>query len=206
LNSYPSKLLEQAVNEFARLPGVGRKTALRLILHLLKQPAENVETLGKAIIRLRKEISYCRHCHNIADGDVCDICSRSGRDHGLVCVVEDVRDVMAIENTQQYNGIYHILGGVISPIDGIGPAELNIDSLTLRAGNGTVREVIFALPATIEGDTTAFYLYRKIAATQISISVIARGISFGDELEYADEVTLGRSILNRTPYQNTMVK
>lgn len=206
MNSYPSKLFEQAVNELARLPGIGRKTALRLILHLLKQDVQNVEALGKAIVTLRNEVRYCRQCHNISDSDICEICAKPSRDRSVLCVVEDVRDVMAIENTRQYNGVYHILGGIISPMDGIGPSDLNIDSLVERTKAGEVKEVILALPATIEGDTTGYYLYKRIDHSMIMISVIARGISFGDELEYADEVTLGRSIVNRTPYQNTLVK
>ena len=206
MNSYPSKLFEQAVNEFARLPGIGTKTALRLILHLLKQEPESADALGNIIIRLRSEVQYCKQCFNISDSEICDICSKSSRDHGIVCVVEDIRDVIAVENTHQYNGVYHILGGIISPMDGIGPSDLNIDSLVQRIAGGSVREIILALPATIEGDTTGFYLFKKINPSDIAVSVIARGISFGDELEYADEVTLGRSILNRTPYQNSLVK
>jgi recombination protein RecR len=206
LNSYPSKLFEQAVNEFAKLPGIGRKTALRLILHLLKQQTMDVEALGNAIIKLRSEIQYCHQCFNISDSGHCEICSNTRRDHSLVCVVEDVRDVIAVENTNQYNGVYHILGGIVSPMDGIRPEDLNIEALITRVKNGGIAEIIFALPATIEGDTTGFYLYKKMAEVDVRISVIARGISFGDELEYADEVTLGRSILNRTPYQNSLVK
>jgi recombination protein RecR len=206
LNSYPSKLFEQAVNEFAKLPGIGRKTALRLILHLLKQQTMDVEALGNAIIKLRNEIQYCHTCFNISDSGHCEICANTKRDHTTVCVVEDVRDVIAIENTNQYNGVYHILGGIVSPMDGIRPEDLNIEALLTRVKNDSVEEVIFALPATIEGDTTGFYLYKKMAEMETRISVIARGISFGDELEYADEVTLGRSILNRTPYQNSLVK
>jgi recombination protein RecR len=195
-------LFEQAVNELARLPGIGRKTALRLILHLLRQDVQHSEALGSAIIRLRNEVKYCRCCYNISDNDICDICNNDKRDHSTVCVVEDVRDVMAVENTRQFNGVYHILGGIISPMDGVRAEDLNIAALQQRIAEGGIRELILALPATIEGDTTGFYLYKKFGAMDIDFSVIARGISFGDDLEYADEVTLGRSIINRTPYQN----
>ena len=204
-NSYPSRLFEQAVNELSRLPGIGRKTAMRLVLHLLKQEAVNVQALGNALIRLREEVRYCRECHNISDQEVCEICASAHRDHSLICVVEDIRDVIAVENTRQYKGIYHILNGLISPMDGVRPEDLNIESLAGRLSAEGVKELIFALPATIEGDTTSFYIFRKLEHAELSISVIARGISFGDDLEYADEVTLGRSILNRTPYQSTLV-
>jgi recombination protein RecR len=199
---YPSQLLERAVQEFAKLPGVGRKTALRLVLHLLRQETADVERLAQAITQMKREVRHCRVCHNISDSDVCPICSDSRRDASTVCVVENIQDVMAVENTQQYNGLYHVLGGVISPMDGIGPSDLEIDSLVARVGAGDIKEVILALGSTMEGDTTGFYIFRKLAPyADVRISIIARGISVGDELEYADEVTLGRSILNRTPFK-----
>lgn len=196
---YPSSLLEKAVQELSTLPGVGRKTALRLSLHLLRRDTEEVDALGNAIIRLKHEVRYCNVCHNISDSDLCPICSNPRRDGSLICVVENIQDVMAVENTQQFNGLYHVLGGIISPIDGIGPADLEIESLIKRVEQGGIREVIFALSSTMEGDTTYFYISRRLAHTGVQLSVIARGISVGDELEYTDEVTLGRSILNRTP-------
>ncbi|MBR1468664.1 MAG: recombination protein RecR [Prevotella sp.] len=196
---YPSALLERAVSEFAKLPGIGRKTALRLSLYLLRQSETDVEAFGEAVVRLKREIKYCRVCHNISDGEVCPICSDRRRDGSLICVVETIRDVMAVENTQQFNGLYHVLGGIISPMDGVGPADLEIDSLVKRVEEGGVSEVILALSSTMEGDTTNFYISRRLAHTGVRLSVIARGISVGDELEYTDEVTLGRSILNRTP-------
>ncbi len=199
--NFPSRLLENAVNELAKLPGIGRKTALRMALHLLRTPPEEVEAFGKAVIKMRNEVIYCSRCRNISDKELCDICASPKRDASMVCVVEDIRDVMAIENTAQYSGVYHVLGGIISPIEGIGPQDLNIGSLIERASSGELREVILALPTTIEGDTTNFYLFKKLNPFQIPISMIARGISIGDELEHTDEVTLGRSILNRTPYQ-----
>ena len=195
---YPSVLLEKAVDEFAKLPGIGRKTAMRLVLYLLRQDTQAVESFGNALIRLKREVKYCKVCHNISDTDVCQICSNPSRDASTICVVENIRDVMAIENTQQYRGLYHVLGGVISPMDGIGPSDLQIESLVERVKAGTVSEVILALSSTMEGDTTNFYIYRKLASSGVMLSVIARGISVGDELEYTDEVTLGRSILNRT--------
>lgn len=198
---YPSLLLEKAVNEFSTLPGIGRKTALRLVLSLLRQPAERADSLSEAIHKVRHEVKYCRVCHNISDTEVCPICSDAHRDASLICVVENVQDVMAIENTQQYNGLYHVLGGVISPMDGIGPSDLEIDSLLHRVEAGGVNEVIFALASTMEGDTTNYYISRRLQPTGIKTSVIARGISVGDELEYTDEVTLGRSIVNRTPLE-----
>lgn len=199
---YPSQLLERAVQEFAKLPGVGRKTSLRLVLHLLRQETADVERLAQAITQMKREVRHCRVCHNISDSDVCPICSDSRRDASTVCVVENIQDVMAVENTQQYNGLYHVLGGVISPMDGIGPSDLEIDSLVARVGAGDIKEVILALGSTMEGDTTGFYIFRKLAPyADVRISIIARGISVGDELEYADEVTLGRSILNRTPFK-----
>lgn len=197
---YPSRLLERAVTELAKLPGIGRRTALRLSLHLLRQPENDAEQLAQALSSLRKDVAFCRVCHNVSDDPVCPICSDSRRDASTICVVENIQDVMAVENTQQYRGLYHVLGGVISPMDGIGPADLEIDSLVSRVEKGGVEEVILALSSTMEGDTTNFYISRKLAASKVKLSVIARGISVGDELEYTDEVTLGRSILNRTPF------
>lgn len=197
---YPSQLLEKAVSEFAKLPGIGRKTALRLVLHTLRQTDEDVDQFVTAISRMKKEVKYCRVCHNISDTDVCPICSNPKRDTSTICVVENIQDVMAIENTQQYHGLYHVLGGIISPMDGIGPNDLQIASLVDRVSEGGVKEVILALSSTMEGDTTNFYISRKLADYDVKLSVIARGISVGDELEYTDEVTLGRSILNRTPF------
>ena len=199
---YPSQLLEKAVQQFAKLPGIGRKTALRLVLHLLRQEEDDVTQLAEAISKMRKEVKRCKVCHNISDSDVCPICSNPRRDGSLICVVENIQDVMAVENTQQFNGLYHVLGGVISPMDGIGPADLEIDSLVERVSEGNVKEVILALSSTMEGDTTNFYIFRKLAPFgDVKISIIARGISVGDELEYTDEVTLGRSILNRTLFE-----
>ena len=198
---YSSALLEKAVGEFAKLPGIGRKTALRLVLNMLRRSDEEVERFSSAISRMKREVKYCRVCHNISDTDVCSICSDPRRDSKLICVVENVQDVMAVENTQQYHGLYHVLGGIISPLDGIGPSDIEIDSLVGRVAAGGVEEVIFALSSTMEGDTTNFYISRKLAGYQVKLSVIARGISVGDELEYTDEVTLGRSILNRTPFE-----
>ena len=195
---YPSQLLERAVGEFSRLPGIGRKTALRLVLHLLRQEPEASESFASAIVRLRNEVRYCKVCHNISDAEVCPICSSPKRDATTICVVENIQDVMAVERTGQYFGLYHVLGGVISPMDGIGPSDLEIDSLVERVRQGGVDEVFFALASTMEGDTTNFYITRKLQPLGVKLSVIARGISVGDELEYTDEVTLGRSILNRT--------
>lgn len=197
----PSVLLEEAVNEFSKLPGVGKKTALRLVLYLLRQPADSVEKFGNSLIKLKNEVKYCRVCHNLSDTDICNVCSDTKRDTTRICVVENIREVMAVENTGQYNGVYHVLGGLISPMDGIGPASLNIESLVARIDSDGVKEIIFALPATMEGDTTSFYIYRKISDKEVNITTIARGISVGDELEYADEITLGRSILNRIIYK-----
>ncbi len=202
MNTYSSKLLEDAVNELSRLPGIGRKSALRLALHLLKQDNAQVERFGNSIIKMRNEIIYCNRCHNISDSETCEICASPKRDQNTICVVEDIRDVMAIENTSQYLGLYHVLGGIISPMDGIGPHDLNISSLVERVRNGNIKEVVMALSTTIEGDTTNFYIYKQLKDFNIEITTIARGISIGDELEYADEVTLGRSIINRTPYQS----
>ena len=204
---YSSKILEDAVSEFGRLPGIGKRTALRLVLHLLKLPPAEVEKFGNTFLRLQNEIRYCRSCNNISEAEVCSICSNQKRDATLLCVVEDVRDVMAIENTNQFNGRYHVLGGIISPMDGIGPSDLNIEKLLNKMATGEINEIIMALSATMEGDTTVFYLYKKITqlnSTNLVFSTIARGVSIGDELEYADELTLGRSILNRTRYENSV--
>ena len=201
---YPSVLLERAVGEFAKLPGIGRKTAMRLVLHLLRQDTSAVESFSNAMTTLKHEVKYCKICHNISDTDICRICANPSRDASTVCVVENIRDVMAIENTQQYKGLYHVLGGVISPMDGIGPSDLEIESLVERVKEGGVKEVIFALSPTMEGDTTNLYIFRKLGGTGVKLSVIARGISVGDELEYADEVTLGRSIQNRTLFTGNM--
>ena len=200
MQQYPSQLLERAVESFSQLPGVGRKTALRLVLHLLRQPTEDVDSFADAITRVKHDVKYCKVCHNISDTDVCSICSDPRRDASVVCVVENIQDVMAIENTQQFHGLYHVLGGIISPMDGIGPNDLEIESLVKRVEEGKVKEIILALASTMEGDTTNFYISRKLKDKQVKLSVIARGISVGDELEYTDEVTLGRSILNRTPF------
>ena len=200
---YSSSLLENAVNEFAKLPGIGRKTALRLVLHLLKQPEAEVEAFGNAFIQLRKEIIYCKVCHNISDTEVCQICSNPSRDHQTVCVVENIKDVMSVENTQQFRGLYHVLGGIISPMDGIGPKDLEIESLIQRVSDEHVSEIILALSTTMEGDTTNFYIFRKLAPLNIKVTTIARGVAIGDELEYADEVTLGRSIINRVDFTNS---
>lgn len=198
---YPSVLLEKAVSEFSKLPGIGRKTALRLVLHLLRQSNSDVEQFASAIAKVKQEVKYCQVCHNISDEDVCPICSDPRRDTSLICVVENIQDVMAVENTQQFRGLYHVLGGIISPMDGIGPDQLEIQSLVQRVEQGGVSEVILALSSTMEGDTTNFYISRKLAPLDVKLSVIARGISVGDELEYTDEVTLGRSIVNRTPFE-----
>lgn len=201
---HPSVLLENAVNELAALPGIGRRTALRLALHMLRRDADYTERLSSALSALRREVKYCNVCHNICDDDCCAICTNPMRDHSLVCVVENVKDVMAIENTAQFNGVYHVLGGIISPIDGIGPGDIEIDSLVERAASREVKEVILALSTTMEGDTTNFFIYRKLAPYDIRVTMIARGISVGDEIEYADEVTLGRSILNRVNFNDSM--
>lgn len=195
--------------EFSRLPGIGKRTALRLVLHLLKSPKEDSQRLGSALQRLRTEIRYCECCHNISEKELCEICADQRRDQNLLCIVEDIRDVIAVENTQQYRGYYHVLGGIISPIDGIGPNDLQIESLLVRLQKGEVSEIIMALPATMEGDTTSFYLFKKISQAQLPVmkfSTIARGVSIGDELEYADEITLGRSIVQRVPYENSMLR
>ena len=203
IQKYPSALLENAVNEFAKLPGIGRKTALRLALYTLKRTPEEITSLGEAIINLRNHVNYCRVCHNICDEEVCGICNDPGRDATLLCVVENIKEVMAIENTGQFHGLYHVLGGIISPMEGIGPNDLQINSLVRRAQSGNIAEIILALSTTMEGDTTNFYIYRKLKGLNIKISVIARGVSIGDEIEYADEITLGRSILNRTNFNDS---
>ena len=200
-NAYPSQLLEKAVGEFSKLPGIGRKTALRLVLNMLRRTDSEVEAFTRSLDTLKHEVRYCRVCHNISDTDLCPICADSKRDSTQVCVVENVQDVMAIENTQQYRGLYHVLGGIISPMDGIGPGDLQIGSLVKRVEEGGVKEVILALSSTMEGDATNFYISRKLAPFPVAVSVIARGISVRDELEYTDEVTLGRSIINRTPFK-----
>ena len=198
---YPSELLEKAVREFSKLPGIGRKTALRLVLWMLRQDDADVEQFADAVKELKHGVKYCHVCHNISDTDICPICADAHRDASTVCVVENIQDVMAIENTQQFHGLYHVLGGVISPMDGIGPADLEIESLVKRVEQEDIQEVILALSSTMEGDTTNFYIYRKLAPYDVKLSIIARGIPVGDELEYADEVTLGRSIMNRTPFE-----
>ncbi len=201
---FSSKLLEKAVNEMAQLPGIGKRTALRLVLHLLKQPIEQTQYLSQALTTMREEVKFCKNCHNISDVEVCEICSNISRNHKIICVVEDIRDVMAIENTNQFKGVYHVLGGKISPIDGVGPIQLNITTLIEKVQTGIVEEIIFALSSTMEGDTTNFYLYKQLKNFEIKTSTIARGIAVGDELEYADEVTLGRSIVQRVPFENSM--
>ncbi len=197
---YPSTLLEKAVKEFSKLPGIGRKTATRLVLHLLRKEEEEVEAFAGAIMKLKREAVYCNECHSISDTEICPICANPLRDHSTICVVENIQDVMAVENTMQYRGVYHVLGGIISPMDGVSPSDLHIDSLVARVATGKVEEVILALSSTMEGDTTNFYIYRKLAQYNVRLSVIARGISVGDELEYADEVTLGSSIVHRQPF------
>jgi recombination protein RecR len=210
MSDYPSILLEQAVNQMASLPGVGRRTALRLVLHLLRQSDAEVEAFAGAFTRLKKEVVYCRECHNISDTELCPICSSAKRDHATICVVENVQDVMSIENTGQYNGVYHVLGGIISPMEGIGPKDIEIDSLIERVAKGDVKEIILALPTTMEGDTTNFYIYRRIENLKsqitnlkcdLKITQIARGVAVGNQLEYTDEITLGRSIVNRTEFK-----
>ncbi len=203
-DSYPSQILENAVKEFSQLPGVGRKSALRLVLYLLKQEKKDVLRFADALKKLSEEIVYCKKCFNISDNDVCDICANIKRDHSTVCVVENIKDVMAIENTQQYFGVYHVLGGIISPMDGIGPDDLTIKPLEEKVNSGEIKELIFALPTTMEGDTTNFYLYRKFSSSDIKITTLARGVSIGDELEYTDEVTLGRSLVNRLPFESSI--
>lgn len=202
---YPSTLLERAVKEFSKLPGIGRKTATRLVLHLLRKKEAEVAAFSDAILTLKREAKYCKVCHCISDTEICPICVNPVRDHSIICVVENIQDVMAVENTMQYRGVYHVLGGVISPMDGVSPSDLNIDSLVSRVAEGGVKEIILALSSTMEGDTTNFYISRKLSQYDVKLSVIARGISIGDELEYADEVTLGSSIVNRTPFSGKMM-
>lgn len=204
IQSFTSKLLESAVDEFAKLPGIGRKTALRLVLHLLNQDKEDVNHFGDTITRLRNEIKHCTSCNTISDTDMCNICSDNSRDHSLICVVENARDVMSIENTHQFNGIYHVLGGIISPMDGIGPNDLKIDTLQKKMEAGEVKELILALSTTMEGDTTNFYIYKKFKQYNVRITTLARGVAIGDELEYADEITLGRSLVNRTLFESSI--
>ena len=202
----PSKIVEQAVEEFSSLPSIGKRSALRFVLHLLKQDPEDIEGLSKAIMKLKNDIQYCSKCQNISDSAICEICSNPNRDHSLICVVEDVRDVMAIENTLQFKGVYHVLGGLISPMDGIGPSDLKIDELVAKVKSSRTSELIFALSATMEGDTTNFYIYKKIEDPSIKTSILSRGVAVGDELAYADEMTLGNSILNRTPFEMSFQK
>lgn len=199
-NNLSSTLLQDAVDELSSLPGIGRKSALRFALHLLKQPRENVERFSRSVLKMRNEIKYCTNCNMISDSDMCPICSSNSRESSLVCVVESIRDVISIDNTGQYNGLFHVLGGIISPMDGTGPSDLSIDHLISRVSEGTVKEVFLALSTTVEGETTAYYIYKKLSQFDIKISTIARGVGFGDDLEYTDEVTLGRSIQNRQPF------
>jgi len=206
LEEYPSNLLAKAIEQFSSLPGIGKRTAMRLALFLLKQEKEEVKRFGETFIKLRTEVKYCERCFNISDETVCSICLNPRRDDSILCVVEDIRDVMAIENTGQYQGLYHVLGGIISPMDGIGPADLTIDELISRLREGKVKEIIMAMSTTMEGDTTNFYLFKKIKEFNLKVSAIARGISIGDNLEYADELTLGRSLINRVPYETTLAR
>ncbi len=202
---FSSRIIEEAVREFSQLPGVGKKTALRFVLHVLKKDQSAVQNFSNAILRLRNETCFCKSCHNISDKEECEICANSSRDASLVCVVQDIRDVMAIENTNSYKGKFHVLGGIISPMDGVGPSNLNIESLVEKVSQGNVKEVIIALNSTMEGETTAFYIFKRISNYSVEISTIARGIPVGDELEYADEITLGRSMQNRIPYTNQSI-
>ncbi len=206
IDRFPSRLLENAVNEFAKLPGIGRKSALRLVLHLLKQDAQEVDFFANSLIQLRNEIKHCKICHNISDTDICSICGNSSRNPAIICVVENIKDVMSIENTQQFKGLYHVLGGIISPMDGIGPSDLEIESLVKRVEEGNTDEIILALSTTMEGDTTNFFIYKKLKNHGLKISTLARGVSIGDELEYTDEVTLGRSILNRMNFEDSLMR
>ena len=201
---FSSKLLERAVNEMSQLPGIGKRTALRLVLHMLRQPKEQTLALSDALQTMRKDVKFCKSCHNISDIELCEICSNPKRKEDIICVVEDIRDVMAIENTSSFRGLYHVLGGKISPMDGIGPHDLNIESLVRKVKEGRVSELILALSSTMEGDTTNFYIYKQIKDYKVTTSTIARGISVGDELEYADEITLGRSIVNRIPFESSI--
>jgi recombination protein RecR len=205
MGAYSSRLIEDAVNELSRLPGVGRKSALRFALHILRQDPAHAIRLGDAVKNLREKIQYCKSCFNISDSEICSVCSDQSRDQSLLCVVEDIRDVIAVENTNQFRGLFHVLGGIISPVDGIGPSQLNIAPLFDKAASGKVSEIIFALPATVEGDTTSFYIFKKIKDMNISVSTIARGIAVGDELEYTDEITLARSLVNRVPYAGVTI-
>jgi recombination protein RecR len=204
IHSYPSKLLENAVDEFAKLPGIGRKTALRLVLHLLRQPHQDVEQFSHAFINLKTNIKHCQECNSISDTPICSICSNTHRDESLLCVVESIKDVMSIEATNQYNGLYYVLGGVINPMEGIGPADINTEGLVNKIAIGNVKEVIMALSATLEGDTTNFYIFKKLNKYPVVITILARGVAFGDDLEYADEITLGRAILNRTKFESSV--
>lgn len=204
MEHYPSRLLENAVNEFSKLPGIGRKTALRLVLHLLRQDVREVEIFGQTMIQMRNEIKHCKVCHNISDSDICNICATPSRISSIVCVVENIKDVMSIENTHQFNGLYHVLGGIISPMDGIGPSDIEVDSLVERVRSGNVTEVILALSTTMEGDTTNFFIFKKLKDFSVKITTLARGVSIGDELEYADEITLGRSIVNRQNFEDSL--
>ncbi len=206
IEKYPSKLLETAVNEFSRLPGIGRKSALRMVLHLLRQSEEAVTAFGESIIRLRSEIKHCTICHNISDSEICNICANPARNSSVICVVENIRDVMLLENTHQYNGLYHVLNGIISPMDGVGPNELEISSLIERVEHSEIVEIIFALPTTMEGDTTNFYIFRKLKDKPVRLTTLARGVAVGDDLEYTDEITLGRSLVNRVPYESYLGK
>ena len=206
LDRFPSRLLENAVNEFAKLPGIGRKSALRLVLHMLKQDVHDVELFANSIVQLRSEIKHCKVCHNISDTEVCNICSNPSRNGAFICVVENIKDVMAIENTHQFTGLYHVLGGIISPMDGIGPSDLEVESLVERVKQGTVEEIVLALSTTMEGDTTNFFIYKKLKNLNVKISTLARGVSIGDELEYTDEVTLGRSIVNRMNFEDSIIQ
>jgi recombination protein RecR len=206
IEKYPSRLLENAVNEFAKLPGIGRKSALRLVLYLLRRDKEEVTAFGESLIQLRSEIKHCKVCHNISDSDVCQICSNPSRNNSVICVVENIRDVMLFENTHQYNGLYHVLGGIISPMDGIGPNELEIGSLIERSKSEEIVEIILALPTTMEGDTTNFYIFRKLKDKPVKVTTLARGVAVGDDLEYTDEITLGRSLTNRVLYESSVGK
>jgi recombination protein RecR len=203
---FSSKIIEKAVDAFSTLPGVGKKTALRYVLHLIKQDKQSIEELSALVLRLKTDLKFCVKCHNISEQDICDICSNNSRNHAVVCVVQDYRDVLAIENTGLYKGLYHVLGGLISPLEGITPSNLNIDTLVTKVSEGTVQEIILALNATMEGETTSFYIFRKVAPYPVKLSTIARGIAVGDELEYADEITLGRSITNRIPFDSMLKK
>lgn len=203
---FTSKLIEQAVHHFSSLPGVGKKSALRYVLHLIKQDAQDVDNFAAILHALKSDLKFCRTCHTISDNDVCDVCANPARNHQLVCVVQDYRDVMAIENTGLYKGVYHVLGGLISPMEGVGPSNLNIDSLVQKVSSNSIKEIILALNATMEGETTSFFIFKKLAGFNVTLSAIARGIAVGDELEYTDEVTLGRSIVNRIPYNNSLSK